>query len=416
MIGNETESWSMIKQPRDWQSKALELWTSSLGGIASVVTGGGKTVFAQLCMQHFRHHYPAGRFVIIVPTLVLLDQWYVSLREDLLVPSNEIATFSSEGRPNDFGVVNLMVINTARVKAPKVPATYDAMLIVDECHRAASQSNSLSLIGDYRATLGISATPERDHDDLFQTVLVPALGEVIFEYDYSHALNDGVIVPFDLINVSTDMTTEEQQKYDEASLDISRTYQRVEAGEISRELLVRKLQRRATLAASSIQRIPVTIRLAELHRGSRLIIFHESISAAEKIFEILSARRFNATIYHSRMSPELRRDNLRLFRRGVFDTLVTCRALDEGANIPETDVAIVSSSTGSSRQRIQRLGRVLRPAPNKPKARIYTIYVSLPEEIRLVKEARTLNGVGVITWMKSSVGRQNEAATQRAVV
>lgn len=235
------KSWALTKLPRDWQSRAFDSWKSSLRGIASVVTGGGKTMFAEMCMQSFRQSYPLGRFVIVVPTLVLLDQWYVSLREDLLIPADEIATFSGEGYPEDFDIVNLMVINTARVYAPKIPEKYNSMLIVDECHRAASQSNALSLIGDYKATLGISATPERDHDDLFHTVLVPALGPVIFEYDYNRALDDGVIVPFDLVNVSTDMTTEEQQRYDDASLDISRTYQKVESGESSREVLVVQL-------------------------------------------------------------------------------------------------------------------------------------------------------------------------------
>ena len=410
MTPTEPKSWTLTKLPRDWQSLALASWQRSLHGIASVVTGGGKTIFAQMCMETFRRRYPFGRFVIVVPTQALLDQWYVSLREDLLVPANEIATFSSEGHPVDFGIVNLMVINTARVAAPVVPERHDAMLIVDECHRAASQSNALSLRGGYKAALGISATPEREYDDLFRTVLVPTLGPVIFEYNYNQALNDGVIVPFDLFNVSTDMTTEEQQKYDHASLDIARTYEKVESGEVSREVLVRKLQRRARLAASSIRRIPVTIRLAEQHRDSRIIIFHESISSAESIWKILSERHLNATIYHSKISAELRRDNLRLFRRGVFDALVTCRALDEGANVPETEVAIVASSTGSLRQRIQRLGRVLRPAPGKPRARIYTIYVSKPEENRLIKEARSLTEAGEITWMRSSVWRSDAAS------
>ena len=379
-------------------------------GIASVVTGGGKTIFAQMCMEIFRQRYPLGRFVIVVPTQALLDQWYVSLREDLLVPANEIATFSGEGRPENPGIVNLMVINTARVHAPKIPETRDAMLIVDECHRAASQSNSRSLRGEYRATLGISATPEREHDDLFHKVLVPALGPVIFEYDYGQALRDGVIVPFDLVNVSVDMSAEEQRQYDDATVDITRIYKKVESGEVNREVLVRKLQRRARLAASSIQRIPVTIRLAEEHRDNRLIVFHESISSAETILKVLMARHFNATIYHSKISAELRRDNLRLYRRGVFDALVTCRALDEGANVPETDVAIVASSTASLRQRVQRLGRVLRPAPGKPLAKIYTIYVSKPEEDRLIKEARTLTEAREVTWMRSSIGR-NDAAS-----
>ena len=361
-------------------------------------------------MASFRRRYPSGRFVIVVPTLALLDQWYVSLREDFLVPADEIATFSGEGRPQNPGIINLMVVNTARAQASKIPEAHDAMLVVDECHRAASQANSLSLKGEYKATLGISATPEREHDDLFHKILVPALGPIIFQYNYSQALRDGVIVPFDLVNVSVDMTAEEQQLYDDATVDITRTYRKVESGEINREVLVRKLQRRARLAASSIQRIPVTIRLAEQHRNNRLIVFHESIRSAETILKTLLARHFNATIYHSKISAELRRDNLRLYRRGVFDSLVTCRALDEGANIPETDVAIVSSSTGSIRQRIQRLGRVLRPAIGKPRAKIYTIYVSKPEENRLIKEALTLTEAGDITWMRSSIGRDNAAS------
>lgn len=402
--------WTLGKSPRVWQSEALRSWSGELRGIASVVTGGGKTLFAQMCMEVFRKRYPSGRFVIVVPTLALLDQWHVSLREDLHIPVEQIAAFSGERRPDDFGIVNLMVINTARTMASRIPQSHDAMLIVDECHRAASESNSLSLNGDYRATLGISATPEREHDQLLETVLVPALGPKIFEYSYKDALADDVIVPFDLINVATEMTAEEQQKYDDASADISRTYRRLESGMASREIFVRKLQRRARLAASSIQRIPVAVRLAEQHRDNRLIVFHESIESAERILEILVARRFNATIYHSKISPELRRDNLRLFRRGVFDALVTCRALDEGANVPETDVAIVASSTGSLRQRIQRLGRVLRPAPGKPRAKIYTIYVSKPEENRLIKEASTLTEAGEITWMRSSIGRQDAAS------
>lgn len=404
------DPWTLGKSPRVWQSEALRSWSRELRGIASVVTGGGKTLFAQMCMELFRERYPSGRFVIVVPTLALVDQWYVSLREDLHVPVGQIAAFSGERRPDDFGAVNLMVINTARTMASTIPETHDAMLIVDECHRAASPANARSLSGDYRATLGISATPEREHDDLFHTVLVPALGPKIFEYSYKEALVDDVIVPFDLINVATNMTAEEQQKYDDASADISRTYRRLESGMVSREVLIRKLQRRARLAASSIQRIPVAVRLAEQHRDNRLIVFHESIESAERILEILVARRFNATIYHSKISPELRRDNLRLFRRGIFDALVTCRALDEGANVPETDVAIVASSTGSLRQRIQRLGRVLRPAPGKPRAKIYTIYVSKPEENRLMKEASTLTEAGEITWMRSSVGRQDAAS------
>ena len=397
-------SWGLTRPPRRWQSEALAVWAETLRGIASVVTGAGKTAFAQLCMDHFRKLYPDGRFIIIVPTLALLDQWYVSLREEFAVSPQSIATYSGEGRPASPATINLMVVNTARVHAPKLADMSETMLIVDECHRVASQANAVALQGPHTATLGISATPERQYDNLLDEVLVPALGPLSYRYDYRSALVDGVIVPFDLINVAADMTSAEQRRYDAATLDIARTISKL--GENSRHslVLVRKLQHRARIAATSQRRIPIAIRLIEENRGARILVFHESIKWAEAIQTVLTARGLNATLYHSGLPPELRRDNLRLYKAGVFNVLVTCRALDEGVNIPETSVAVIVSSTASARQRIQRLGRALRPAANKDRASIYTIYLTKPEEDRLIDEARDLVGTGDIIWMRSTQG------------
>ena len=413
MSSTKSGSWTLDKPPRSWQSEALAAWQKSLRGIVAVVTGGGKTTFAQMCMQVFHDRFPDGRFVVIVPTLALMDQWYVSLREDLHIQHEDIAFYSGEGLPKSFSLVNLMVVNTARTWASRIASNGPCMLIVDECHRAASDANALALSGNPTAALGLSATPEREHDDLFQRVLVPALGPIVYRYDYNRALEDQVIVPFDLANVSITMTDEEQRRYDIATKDVARTLRHFEANGTSLDNLKTKMRLRARIATESIQRIPAVIRLAEQERGGRIIVFHETIRAAETILSILQARTFNATIYHSRLNPVLRRDNLRLYRMGAFDTLVTCRALDEGINIPETNVAIIASSTASSRQRIQRMGRVLRPAPGKSRAKIYTIYATKPEQERLIKEALSLTGAGTITWMHSSFEQHDAAASKR---
>lgn len=403
MISSPIPPWTLTHSPRRWQSEALEVWSEELRGIASVVTGAGKTTFAQMCMNHFRNVNPDARFIIIVPTTALLDQWYVSLIEDLHLPTDAIVTYSGEGSPAEPGIVNIMVVNTARKRAPQL-AMPDTMLIVDECHRTASESNAQSLKGSYAATLGLSATPERQYDNLYQQVLVPALGPIIYRYNYKNALQDGVIVPFNLTNVKTDMTTSEQQRYDAATIDIAASYHKFQQGLLTKQTLVRKLQHRSRISSTSRHRVPATIRLVEDNRDGRILIFHESIQWATAIQRILSIRGINATIYHSHISPEFRRDNLRLYRTGVFSVLVTCRALDEGVNIPETNVAIVASSTASTRQRIQRLGRVLRPAVNKEDATIYTIYATQQEEERLAHEATNLLGVSKVTWMYSRYG------------
>jgi superfamily II DNA or RNA helicase len=90
--------------------------------------------------------------------------------------------------------------------------------------------------------------------------------------------------------------------------------------------------------------------------------------------------------------------NLKLFRRGVFDILIACRALDEGFNVPEARIAIIGAGTSSKRQRIQRMGRVLRSMSGKADAEVLTIYATDVEEARLSVEAERLSGIVKIDW------------------
>jgi superfamily II DNA or RNA helicase len=279
------------------------------------------------------------------------------------------------------------------------------MLIVDECHRVGSPENAKALIGTYAATLGLSATPVREYDEGFAMLVEPVLGPIIFEYGYVEASSDGVIVPFELHNVQINLLADEQKNYDSLTKRIRLARARLGRGvsDEPSEHLKRLLILRAAVSATAVMRIPVAVRLIEQHRGERAIIFHERTDAAEKIFGLLQERGHSATIYHSGLGSAFRRENLRLFRRGVFDVLVCCRALDEGMNVPETSVAVIASSTASSRQRIQRLGRILRPSKGKDAATVYTIYATDEERDRLASEAATLEAIASTAWHEGRV-------------
>jgi len=359
-------------------------------------------------MLEFRREYPQGRFIILVPTVALLDQWYVSLREDLGVSEDSIACFSGEEKPKEPSLVNLIVLNTAREVAPAIAQQYDTFLIVDECHRAGSPVNSRALAGPHRATLGLSATPEREYDDGFSDHMEPALGPIIYEYDYAEAYRDKVISQFGLINIRVALLADEQHEFDRLSRSIARGAGRTECSQHDEGRLKRLLQQRSAVCALAAMRIPVAAKLVDQHRGERTIVFHERIGKANVLRRILSERNHSVAVYHSGIGPHVRRDNLRLYRHGVFDVLVTCRALDEGMNVPETAVAVLASSTASLRQRIQRLGRVLRPAPGKDTAVIYTVYASDQEERRLLSEARHLVGVTDVRWQRGSLSGYGE--------
>ena len=86
-----------------------------------------------------------------------------------------------------------------------------------------------------------------------------------------------------------------------------------------------------------------------------------------------------------------------MFREGVIDILVTCKALDEGLNVPDTSVGIIVASTKSVRQRIQRMGRILRTSEGKEIGTIVTLYTHV-EKMMLEAESESLDEISQIQW------------------
>ncbi len=395
--------WGLGTALRPWQTTALARWGAEGDrGVASVVTGGGKTMFALACMLRVREARPDAVFVIVVPTIALADQWVIGLVSDLGVAAQDVAMIGGGRQARDTKLVNVLVVNSARSAAPAIAQAHPTMLIVDECHRAASEHNAEALAGPHVATLGLSATPQRDWDNLFAEVVEPALGPVIFEYGYNEARRDEVISPFNLVNVQVPMTDAEQREYDRLTKQIVVASRHKERGDSSDDRLERLLRQRARVSARTKSRLPMAIRLVERHRLERAIVFHEDIAAANVLCRALLSRSHRAAVYHSELGMHFRQDNLRMFRQGEIDVLVTCRALDEGINVPDARVAVIAASTASTRQRIQRLGRVLRPAPGKGLATVYTLYATRTEEDRLRAEAERLGGAESVRWLREA--------------
>lgn len=325
----------------------------------------------------------------------------MGFEEDLKIIKDSISCFSGQEKPKKFTEVNLLVINTARTVLSKLKSKEDYFLIVDECHRAGSPANSEAIKGNYAAALGLSATPDREYDLGLKKYIIPRLGKIIFTYDYLQALEDKVISPFELVNVEVSLMPHEEKEFNRVSKQLRFLLSKKEENDGDRLKIERLLIKRARISNEALIRVPVAVKLVEENNSQKIIIFHESIEGANTILKVLNERGLTSVVYHSGIGPEIRRDNLRLFKKGIFDVLVTCKALDEGMNVPKTSVAIIASSTASTRQRIQRLGRVLRPAEGKSKALIYTIYASNQEKQRLVKEYKKLQEHIDIKWIKT---------------
>jgi superfamily II DNA or RNA helicase len=375
---------------RKWQEIALREWVDQgQHGIVSVVTGGGKTVFALACIAKARPETS----LVVVPTVALLDQWWEEAAAFFNLKLDEVHIV--KGRKGlRSGTINIAVLNTAAGLADH-PRTKECMLVVDECHKAASLKFRRALEIPKTASLGLSATPERQYDDGLQDVLVPALGPVIYEYSYADALRDEVIVPFNLRNVVFDLEDDRQAEYDKLTKSIARCISNEGA---ESEKAIALMLKRARVLNLSLNRVKIALKIIAKHAGSQTIVFHEDIDACETIYEVLHEHGIPAGVYHSRMPLRQRVETLQRYRRAQIRVLVTCRALDEGFNVPETAVGIIAASTATRRQRIQRLGRVLRPAGGKDSAIIYSLVASGPEISRLKAEEEAMEGVADVTW------------------
>lgn len=184
---------------RRWQEEALAKWLVKRRGVASVVTGAGKTRFALACIAAARAIEPELRVLVIVPTLALVDQWLAVMQDDDSLDGPVVVHRGgkvSEGRSSQ----HIATVNTARIATGRLTASGRWMVVADECHRYASPSNRVALDAEWSASLGLSATPSREHDTWFEEFVEPSIGPVFYEYGYPDAAADGILAPFQLVN------------------------------------------------------------------------------------------------------------------------------------------------------------------------------------------------------------------------
>ena len=90
-----------------------------------------------------------------------------------------------------------------------------------------------------------------------------------------------------------------------------------------------------------------------------------------------------------------------------MQVLAAIKCLDEGVNIPGIRTAFILASTTNPKEYIQRRGRVLRKADNKPFAEIYD-FVTLPRELDSVSALTTEQAQRDLSLVKNELARIRE--------
>ena len=365
--------------PRDYQAEAVASWrAASRRGVVVLPTGTGKSLVARLAMEDV-----CRSTLVVAPTIDLMEQWASQLASSFGVEVGLLGGGSHEVRD-----VTVSTYDSAVLQMPAIGNRF-GLLVVDECHHlpgATYRQLARLCLAPFR--LGLSATPERP--DGGETGLEELLGPICFRRDIDE-FEGRALSPYRTELVPVSLYEDEQSAYQSCRqryveflrscrVDLSRPdgwqqfLRACSQASNGREAFDAYLEQRR-LSRSCRAKFEAIWRLLSHHRGERTLVFTADNPTAYEI-----GQRFCLPVltHHTRMAE--RRELLSAFRSGELPALVTSRILNEGVDVPEASVGIVVSGTGSVREHVQRLGRILRPASGKQAVLYELVSVGTGEE------------------------------------
>jgi superfamily II DNA or RNA helicase len=352
------------RDPFPHQTEALETWWKKGGrGVVVLPTGTGKTHLAVMAIHH------VGRpTLVITPTIDLLNQWYDELSTAFDVPVGLLG-----GGYYDLQPLTVTTYDSAYIHLERWGHRF-GLVVFDECHHLPGPTYLMAAVGSiapYR--LGLTATPERADG---QEVLLPELvGPIVYRREIKQLAGE-FLAEYRSERIYVELSAEEQEQYQRARDQYRRFVEErgIAMGgphgwqRFLRETCRSKEGRAAfqayreqkRLAQAAPAKLHLLEKLLDRHRGDRVLIFTYDNATVYQI-----ARRFLIPAITHQTKTKERRGILVRFHAGEYPILVTSQVLNEGVNVPAANVGIVLSGTGSVREHVQRLGRLLRKYGDK---------------------------------------------------
>jgi superfamily II DNA or RNA helicase len=357
----EPVKWSVqvAKEAFPHQVEGLKAWQANgKRGVVVLPTGTGKTHLANLAIEAAQR--PT---LVVTPTIDLMNQWYDELT---LTFATEVGLLG--GGSYDIRPLTVTTYDSAHLHMGRLGNKF-GLIVFDECHHLPGPTfgqSAVCSLAPFR--LGLTATPERaDNAHEHLDVLI---GPIVYRREITQ-LRGQFLADYRVETLYVNLTEEQRHQYESArevyrgflqdnGIDMRRpnawaqflvTAHRSPVGR--QAYLAYRQQRELALAAPA--KLSLLGRLLERHNGDRILIFTHDNATVYKI-----ARQFLVPVITHQTKTKERREVLLRFNSGAYPIVATSRVLNEGVNVPEANVAVVLSGSGSVREHVQRLGRILR--------------------------------------------------------
>lgn len=431
-VSNEKEPRFPFDEPRDYQKQAYDNWKVKQKGLFAMATGTGKTLTSLNCLLNIWKKFHFYKAIILVPTITLVDQWEdecrrfhfnhitkvssknpkwkteldsIKTRESINIDGEEssfiiIATYASFARENIFRELVDFSRNTTR----------QMLLIADEAHNMGAGRILDRLDGvRFARRIGLSATPERQFDDIGNKAIMDFFGcenGYTFEFGMQEAIAKGYLCRYKYFPHIVHLNDAEMAEYMRISLQLAKFFnQEKESFPKGDDILMRLLLKRKRIVHKAKEKEQIFKQIIQERRAEKgnlkytLVYVPEGARPDDDAADVFDSTEIitdddysdNLIDTYTRIVQEVsktttvkkfvsgireRNEILDKYASGEIEVLTSMKCLDEGVDVPRSEMAIFCASTGNPRQFIQRRGRILRKHPDKHIAIIHDLVVA----------------------------------------
>jgi len=394
---------------RDYQLEAIETWKKNgYHGIFDMATGTGKTYTGLGAVAKLFKEKNKLAVIIVCPYQHLVEQWVEDIE---LFNMEPIIGYSASKQKNwkqrleddvldfDLGIIDsFCFVTTNATYASKFVDDImnrlgkNTLLLIDEAHNFGSNKLRKRLYPQIEFRLALSATLERHGDEEGTEALKEYFGKKCIEYDLKRAINEGKLTPYYYYPILVYLDEDELIEYKDLSYRASKECHKDKHGklQVTEKGKMLLLQRARRIAGAKGKLDILREKMQEYKDDSHILVYcgatrvqtfeydeserdedgERQIVAVSKILG--NELGMKVTHFTSNESAQEREAIKRQFAtRNPYQAIVAIKCLDEGVNIPSIKTAFILASTTNPKEYIQRRGRVLRLAKDKPYAVIY---------------------------------------------
>jgi len=340
--------------PYRWQTECVGYWESGdqeksrlpYTGIASAVTGTGKTVMALMATASFVRNHPNAIVSVVVPSKVLMYQWAEEAAKFLGLGPDEIG-FVGDGFSDSFSEGRRMIIwivNSA-VKDKRmqqdlgsIDANIPHLLIADECHEYGGDKYRIFLKARAEGRLAISATPPDQTTEGDRHPVLTTMGSIFYRLGYRQAHAEDLIAGFRLRYLGIDLAPQERAQYIRLSDEIRRLNRELEEmygpqleganliarlqsimksgeGNATIALFLRAVRERKEIVRSATHRDTASVAILQKMMNEEdddftMLWFHEQIDETQRLVSDGQGRELDLRIKNAKKDEDEDRTNL----------------------------------------------------------------------------------------------------------